>query len=363
MNFRHAAEIYAGVSEYNQTHHLEWRLIPLNFAFETTLIALAKTRQIEAVIGTFVSDNWIHHLTSLNIQAINLFHFSKIHSVPSVCVNDLQIGKIAATHLISQGAANFAFYGPDSVYFTQLREQGFTQSLPTSNQYTRLPSRQSLQQQLLEITRPRQPVGIFCSNDHQARELILTAQELELDVGSDLLVVGVDNDPSESIFANIGISSIAVPSKAIGLQAAALLDHSTPENKVHFAGHPRLIARASSLASKSARTFERAKNHINEHLSDPYLDIESLATACAVSRRVLELSFQDQSKQSPYQYIATRRLQKAQTLLQQTNLPIAEIGHRCGYPEPHHFSAWFKQRTQLSPKRFRQQSKIDNSHD
>jgi AraC-like DNA-binding protein len=30
-----------------------------------------------------------------------------------------------------------------------------------------------------------------------------------------------------------------------------------------------------------------------------------------------------------------------------------EVGRRSGYPEPHHFSAWFKKHCACSPKAFR----------
>jgi AraC-like DNA-binding protein len=30
-----------------------------------------------------------------------------------------------------------------------------------------------------------------------------------------------------------------------------------------------------------------------------------------------------------------------------------EVGRLCGYPEPHHFSTWFKNKTNSPPKGFR----------
>ncbi|HKK18983.1 MAG TPA: helix-turn-helix transcriptional regulator, partial [Opitutales bacterium] len=57
--------------------------------------------------------------------------------------------------------------------------------------------------------------------------------------------------------------------------------------------------------------------------------------------------------QSPYQILSERRLAKAQELLRATKQPVGKIGEACGYPEAHHFSAWFKQRTGTSPRQFR----------
>jgi DNA-binding LacI/PurR family transcriptional regulator len=69
-------------------------------------------------------------------------------------------------------------------------------------------------------------IGIFCSNDLIARELITLARQKGIRCGKDILVVGVDNDPSESIFASIGISSFKQPIRETGYLAARAL-HET----------------------------------------------------------------------------------------------------------------------------------------
>jgi AraC family transcriptional regulator len=84
------------------------------------------------------------------------------------------------------------------------------------------------------------------------------------------------------------------------------------------------------------------------------LDAASLAQRVGVSRRSLELAIQEQFKTSPYQMLAKARLQLAQQLLRTTRLPIMEVGTRCGYPEAHHFSAWFKKQVGTAPKVFRE---------
>ena len=55
LNFRHAAEIFSGVSDYVAEARLDWQLMPLNFGFEVRLMELAKSGQLAGAIGTFVS--------------------------------------------------------------------------------------------------------------------------------------------------------------------------------------------------------------------------------------------------------------------------------------------------------------------
>lgn len=357
LNFRHAAEIFAGVADTVTQQALNWQLVPLQFGFEKILMRLAESHQLSGAIGTFVSDSWVQSLRQHGVEAVNLFNFSRIESIPSVHIDDEQIGQRAAEHLLAQGANRFAFYGPDSILFTQLRRQGFATALPAPP--LDLPRSQLLGSELRKLSREGRPLGILCSSDRLARELILIARQHDLRIGRDLLVVGVDDDRSESIFAGIDISSFSLPVAECGRLAAELLHQrlsGTTSNAPYHISPPTLIPRTSSLAPGRARIAQRAINLLQEHCSDPQLDVEQLAKRVGSSRRVLELAFKEHGHPSPYQLLAQTRLQHAQQLLTTTNLPIMEVGRQSGYPEPHHFSAWFKLRTGQSPKAYRKDS-------
>jgi LacI family transcriptional regulator len=384
LNFRHAAEIFSGVSDYVAEAHLDWQLMPLNFGFEARLMELARSGQLAGALGTFVSDGWLEGLTEAGVPAINMFNFSKIESVPNVGPDDFATGVAAAEHLRTQGAQTFAFFGADGVYYTRLREAGFKAGLArierapppdvasaTSLQecsdampiasagidYLEIRPGAKLIDQLDALKDSAELTGIFCSNDLCARELITLARHKGMRCGKDILVVGVDNDPSESIFAGIGISSFKQPIRETGYLAAKALHQTMTEGCVQtdlrLQAATRLVPRESSLASNRARIAQQAANWIQENLADPDLDIHSLARRVGVSRRTLELATHEQFKTSPYRLLAKARLKLAQQLLRTTPLPIMEVGTRCGYPEPHHFSAWFKKQSGVAPKGFR----------
>lgn len=354
QNFRHAAEIFSGAADYVQEAGLDWRLVPLNFGFEATLMQLADSGELSGAIGTFVSDNWVAGLQQRQVAAVNLFHFSRIERIPSVSVDDFEIGLQAARHLQQQGARSLAFCGANNVYYNQLRQSGFRSTL-ASGDYHQLSPGPALAEQLQALHPLPRPLGVFCSSDRLARQLIQAARNQGLHCGKDLLVVGVDNDPSESIFARIGISSFKLPARAIGHLAAQhlhsiLSGHRTPGLRVPQA---ELIPRESSLPSGPARLAQRALNHLKENLSAPELDVATLARSVACSRRTLELAFQQQFQTSPYRMLCQQRLELAQQLLRSSAQPIMEVGRRCGYPEPHHFSAWFKKQCGCAPRSFR----------
>lgn len=357
LNFRHAADIFAGVSDFVATNRLNWRIVPLNYGFEAKLMELATSGRLTGAIGTFVSDGWIRGLTDLSVIAVNLFNISHIKSVPTIGVDDDRIGEMAIHHFKEQGINHFAFYGADSVFYTRLRKQSFIANA-SSAPVIELNASTPLQDQLGTLLLNDERIGILCANDTLARDLIIQLRTIGRRPGKDYLVVGIDNDPSESIFAGIGLSSFKIPAREIGHTAAKVLNQqlthtSSPITKSYIGGPVELIQRDSSIASPRARLVQRTTDRMNEQFSSPSLEIEQLAREAGLSRRGLEIAFKEQISISPYRYLSQLRCEKAKELLTTTDQTISEVGRRCGYPEPHHFSAWFKNETGMSPKKFR----------
>ncbi|WP_316668800.1 LacI family DNA-binding transcriptional regulator [uncultured Propionibacterium sp.] len=68
---------------------------------------------------------------------------------------------------------------------------------------------------------PDRPTGIVCANDRVAAGVILAAARLGIDVPDGLSVVGYDDDPS--IAAQLDLSTIGLPHRAMGERAVELL--------------------------------------------------------------------------------------------------------------------------------------------
>ncbi|MFO8026075.1 MAG: helix-turn-helix domain-containing protein [Opitutales bacterium] len=358
LNFRHAAEIFSAVSDYVHQRGLNWQLLPLNFGFEAKLMELAASRRLTAAIGTFVSDAWLDGLRAHRVAAVNLFNFSKIGSVPTICLDDAALGHTAAKHLLEQGAKTLSFIGQNQAHFNQIRRCAFKESCPPGH-YLDVDPMAPRRAQAERLKKAPAPTGVLCSNDRIARELCNEAKQLGIRIGNELLLVGIGNEATESTFAGIGLSSFDIPSREIGSRAAGemelLLKAGTASARQGQSGKitAKLICRESTLASPQARLAERAVAAITASLAQADFDIAYLAGRLAVSRRSLELATREELGKSPYQILSEQRLDKAKELLRGTNLTIAKVGEACGYPEPHHFSAWFKQRTRLSPRNFR----------
>ena len=355
-NISLATEIYTGVSEYVKEHGLDWQLIPLDHAFESRLIDLVGSNRLDGAIGSFVSDRWIGRLTEQGLCAVNLFHLSQIRSVPTVGMDDTKLGEIAAKHLIEQGAGRLSYLGRGQNHQGNVRRLGMHRVAGGKRMFESDPFA-PISAIVQTLSKEPKPVGLLCSSDRIARELIREAEGAQLSVGKDLLIIGVGDESAESLFAGIQISSFHIPAYSIGYDAALMLssqmesdseqsEQKTIKREAHF------IPRASSLPTRPAQLVSRAVQLARESLSDADFDASALALGIGSSRRSLEIAMRNETDESPYQMISRLRLDKAKELLSSGQSAIGEVGWRCGYPEAHHFSAWFKKRTGLSPKSF-----------
>ena len=85
-------------------------------------------------------------------------------------------------------------------------------------------------------------------------------------------------------------------------------------------------------------------DYINAHLTED-LSVDRLCEHLHLSRRKLYEYSEEFLHCSIAKYIKKMRLQHAQTLLSETNLPISTISEQCGFSDYNYFCRIFKQET------------------
>lgn len=80
---------------------------------------------------------------------------------------------------------------------------------------------------------------------------------------------------------------------------------------------------------------------------------EALAGVAGVSATHLRRLFARHLNTSPHRWLMHERLLRAQSLLADTDLPVGEIGVRCGFADVFHFSREFKRHLGASPANWR----------
>ena len=83
--------------------------------------------------------------------------------------------------------------------------------------------------------------------------------------------------------------------------------------------------------------------------------LEKLAKEVGMSRAAFAKRFNELVGQPMFQYLTNLRVQYAKELLQETELPIYEVGSRVGYESDLAFAKTFKKHSGTIPSRFRKQ--------
>lgn len=100
-----------------------------------------------------------------------------------------------------------------------------------------------------------------------------------------------------------------------------------------------------------------AEQYIKSHLDNPSLKVNKIALHIGLSERHLNRLFKNAIGLTLSAYIDQKRLEKAQVLLQYSQLPVSHVASYCGFTRLTHFATWFTRQAHCSPRQFRQKNK------
>lgn len=116
-----------------------------------------------------------------------------------------------------------------------------------------------------------------------------------------------------------------------------------------YAGAPRSGATAVRM---SPHRLQRVKAYVDENLAED-LSVEALARVAGMSPFHFAHAFSSSTGLPPHRYVVQRRLERAKSLLSDTDLSLTQIAHSIGFSQPSHFCVAFQKATQLAPSAFR----------
>jgi AraC family transcriptional regulator len=96
------------------------------------------------------------------------------------------------------------------------------------------------------------------------------------------------------------------------------------------------------------RVLERIAARLGEDLS-----LGELASESGLSLYHFVRSFKESVGLSPHQYILRKRIDRAQRLLRESDLPLAAIAAQCGFRTQSSFTTAFRRVQRMTPRAFR----------
>ena len=178
-----------------------------------------------------------------------------------------------------------------------------------------------------------------------------------------------DRDPAR--LALIGRSGFQDPLLTqIGLALWRELEQDTPAGKlyaqtaaqmlaVHLLRHYTSTAGEIEEVSQglTRHQVKRVTDFMLAHLSQD-LSLDVLARQIGFSPYHFARLFRQTMGESPHQFVLRQRIERAQHLLKEADVPLAHIALECGFANQSHLSLVFKRHLGLTPRAYRQDRQI-----
>jgi AraC-like DNA-binding protein len=95
---------------------------------------------------------------------------------------------------------------------------------------------------------------------------------------------------------------------------------------------------------------------MNERI-DLNIDLEKLSKTLGMSYSKFRSDFKRHTGFSPLQYFLQLKIEKAKSMLVDTNLTNKQIAFKIGFESAFYFCRLFKQKTNLTPKQYRERER------
>jgi AraC family transcriptional regulator len=198
---------------------------------------------------------------------------------------------------------------------------------------------------------PTQILNLYMNQELVSR----VAQEIlgvEL-AGLDLVNQAGFQDPLLSQVALALWRELEQPAPAGSLYAQSAAQLLAAHLLRHYSGsHARLRAVPPPPRGLTERQVQHLLEFIREHLSEP-LSLDTLAQQVGFSPYYFARVFRQALLASPHQFVLRQRLERAQQLLEQTDLPLAEVAAACGFADQSHLTRVFKEQLGCTPRAYR----------
>jgi LacI family transcriptional regulator len=290
--------------------------------------------------------------------------------IPQILPDSRAVGRLAAEHFLERGFRNFAFCGYAGRLWSDLRAQGFRDRLDEAcfpchlYDAPRKPSLQTWNRERLLvcdwIRGLQKPLGIMACNDIRGCQILDACLMGGFKVPEEVAVLGVDNDSLLCNLSDPPLSSIGFNCEKAGYHAAELLEGQmagetvdsesilVKSNQVHVRRSTDVIAIADPHVAESMRFIrENVRRSIG---------VEDVLERVKISRRALEIRFQQSLGSGIREEIQRVRINLAKQFLIETDLSFGRIAEIVGFNDLTYLSRVFHKVTGTTMLKFRREN-------
>lgn len=288
-------------------------------------------------------------------------------NIGSVGVDQRAVGRLAGEHLAGLGLRETAMCQREGGLFCGSRRAGFIEAVRAASGEVApelaidpaLDAAQIVQRMIDWLTDLPKPIGVFACDDFGALHVLEAAKRAGLSVPDQVAVLGANDDKLLTKLADPPLSSVQVPLQAVGYEAARMLQEfmagRTPaDRRVTYSPIDVASRRSTDVLTVADQDLVDAIKFIRERAHTP-IQVVDVLEKVPVSRRSLERRFRQYLGRSPQQEIQRVRLEKARSLLADSDRPIHEVATQSGFHDPDRMAAVFRKVVGMTPSDYRNQ--------
>jgi signal transduction histidine kinase/ligand-binding sensor domain-containing protein/DNA-binding response OmpR family regulator len=131
--------------------------------------------------------------------------------------------------------------------------------------------------------------------------------------------------------------------------------------KTTYSKQIKILGPDINIESSDEKLLHTIAGYLEENIMNPQLSVESLSKRVGMSRSSLYNKLLEITGQTPVEYIRSFKLEKAASLLEKTDMTIAEITYMVGFSKPNYFAKAFKSKYNMSPSEFATSLRKENN--
>jgi len=361
--------VHRGIEKYAQEHG--WH-VSANYAREKVIPWGWTGDGILAWLGA--GDDLAEFVQQVSIPTVD-FSYRRPHlPFPRVLEDHAHAARLVVQHFLSRGLRNFVFYSDSDNWSYEERGRGFMEALQEEGRrsswlrwHQSIAFRSGRQEWRRKrdwlaacIKRLEKPVGIFAANDEQAVDILESCEVAGVKVPEEAAVVGAENYLLAPDNMPTPISSVDTNLELLGYRGAGLLDDlmrrrtipTSARQPIRVPAAGLIVRKSSDLMAVKHKGVARSLRFIFEHCQEP-ISVKDLIGVAAMSRRGLHKAFIEHLGRTPGEELHRARIDRAKTLLAESDHKIEVLAGMCGYQSANSFCVAFKQASGLSPKAYR----------
>jgi len=360
LRTHYGRQMLVGISEYANQHGL-WDLRIVNSFLGPQ--AVPGALEGDGIIASIDGPELHRELPRPNVPTVNVSWTYELHNIPTVVSDNLEVGRIAAEHLLARGFDNLAYCGDSSYAFSVLRHAGFAEAVDRAGMAIHVhdcphPHDSRTWQDWCQdicgwlISLPK-PLGLMAFTDSHAWRVQQACRLAGLSMPDQVAMLGVNNDELIGSMCSPPLSSVELGIKRVGYSAASLLE--TVMQNTELPACPVLIPPAGVVVRDSSGAMAgqdpqmaKALRFIRRNAIGP-LRVEDVLDELTISRRSLERRFLRHLGHSPHEEITRARLDHVKRLLLETDMSVTDIAMSSGFGSLKYFYKVFKARTGMTP--------------